>query len=74
MSMNYNINYCKCDNLTCPLHPTNHIQGCNLCIKKNLKKKEIPTCFFKIINEDISGVEEFTLKEFVNFYLKHNQN
>jgi hypothetical protein len=28
----------------------NHDQGCNLCILKNLKQKEIPSCFFHDID------------------------
>ena len=39
--------FCTCKDYSCPLHPTNHEKGCSLCISKNLKKKEIPSCFFK---------------------------
>ena len=41
-------------------------------IEKNLKKGEIPTCFFKVINNDVSSVKKFTIKEFVDFYIKNN--
>lgn len=37
---------CTCTDLSCPFHPTNHDKGCTLCIAKNLKEKEIPSCFF----------------------------
>lgn len=40
---------CTCQNLSCPLHPTNHDKGCTPCIAKNLKLKEIPSCFFNLI-------------------------
>ena len=39
--------FCTCTELSCPHHPTNHDKGCAPCIAKNLKKKEIPSCFFK---------------------------
>lgn len=38
--------FCTCTDLKCPCHPTNHDQGCSLCIRKNLHEKEIPSCFF----------------------------
>ena len=38
--------FCTCTDYKCPCHPVNHEQGCNLCIQKNLKQKEIPRCFF----------------------------
>lgn len=37
---------CTCGNLSCPLHPTRHDQGCTPCINKNLRLREIPNCFF----------------------------
>ena len=43
--------FCSCTDTGCPFHPTNHEQGCTPCIAKNLKEKEIPTCFFK----DVGG-------------------
>ena len=65
--------FCTCDDMTCPLHPSNHNKGCDLCIAKNLKKGEMPTCFFKVINNDVGEVKEFTIKSFVEFYNKNNQ-
>lgn len=66
------LSFCTCEDTNCPLHPSNHDKGCNLCIAKNLKKGEIPTCFFKKINSDISQIKNFTIEDFVNFYLKHS--
>lgn len=37
--------FCTCRDLKCPFHPTNHSKGCSLCIAKNLKEGEIPSCF-----------------------------
>ena len=42
--------YCTCTDTKCPLHPVNHDLGCNLCIQKNLQRKEIPGCFFNSID------------------------
>ena len=66
--------FCTCEDFNCPLHPNNHDKGCNLCIAKNLKKGEIPTCFFKKINNDTSDVKEFTMAGFVDFNLKNVNN
>ncbi len=42
--------FCTCTDYECPCHPVNHDQGCNLCILKNLKLKEIPSCFYNDID------------------------
>ena len=43
-------NFCTCENLNCPLHPSRHNKGCAPCISKNLKLREIPNCFFNMID------------------------
>lgn len=40
---------CSCPDTSCPMHPSNHDMGCTLCVAKNLKLGEIPTCFFSNI-------------------------
>ncbi len=72
MNTKWKLSFCTCEDTNCPLHPSNHDKGCNLCIAKNLKKGEMPTCFFKKINSDISQIKNFTIEDFVNFYLKHS--
>lgn len=42
--------FCTCTDVQCPYHPKNHNQGCSLCIQKNLKRKEIPSCFYHDIH------------------------
>ena len=42
--------FCTCTDTACPFHPSRHNQGCTLCIQKNLKQKEIPSCFFHDID------------------------
>ena len=41
--------YCTCTDYKCPCHPVNHDHGCDLCIQKCLRQKEIPSCFFRDI-------------------------
>lgn len=41
--------FCTCTNLECPLHPTKHEKGCAPCISKNLKQREIPSCFYNLV-------------------------
>lgn len=42
--------FCTCTDLECPMHPTNHDKGCAPCIAKNLKLREIPSCFFNEVD------------------------
>jgi len=65
--------FCTCKDSSCKLNPNSHGLGCDPCIKKNLKAREIPSCFFHLIDEDISHLKEFTLESFVNFYLSKKQ-
>lgn len=44
--------FCTCSDRKCPLHPANHNKGCSLCIAKNLKQREIPNCFFNLVDKD----------------------
>ena len=55
--------FCTCTDLTCPLHPTNHDLGCDLCIQKNLHEKEIPSCFFNDIDCE-KPTEEWHYEDF----------
>ena len=47
-----NQSFCTCSDISCPLHPVNHEKGCTPCIQKNLREKEIPSCFFHSIPEE----------------------
>lgn len=42
-----NVPFCTCADTKCPFHPSNHDKGCTPCIAKNLREREIPTCFFR---------------------------
>jgi hypothetical protein len=61
--------FCTCKETLCPNHP-NHSQGCDLCIQKNLEYGEIPACiWFNIAS--FSGVTEYSVDNFVKYYLEH---
>ena len=77
--------FCTCDDLGCSLNPNNpdnpnnpnnsnnQILGCDPCIRKNLKAGEIPSCFFLLVKDDLSDVEDFSIEGFVAFYQKNKQ-
>ncbi|KAF5078505.1 DUF6485 family protein [Oscillibacter valericigenes] len=62
--------FCTCRDIECKLNPINHDQGCDLCVQKNLKQGEIPGCFFHLVKDDLSGIEDFSINGFVKLYLK----
>lgn len=45
--------FCTCANKNRPLHPSRHVQGCFPCIEKNLRLRNIPNCFVKLVKEDV---------------------
>ena len=47
--------FCTCTSLDCPLHPTHHESGCAPCIADNLKDREIPSCFFNLVDRNYEG-------------------
>lgn len=55
MAMDNLSKFCTCKDLKCPLHPSNHNKGCAPCIAKNLKQKEIPSCFFNVAQPSKTG-------------------
>lgn len=63
--------FCTCDNIACPLHPTKHDKGCSLCIQKNLKLKEIPNCFFHLL-ENAQQRQGDSFEDFAKLVLKEN--
>ncbi|MDF3004802.1 MAG: hypothetical protein K0S22_1274 [Oscillospiraceae bacterium] len=63
--------FCTCQDTDCKLNPCNHSLGCDPCVRKNLKAGEIPGCFFHLIKDDLSQLDDFTLEGFVQFYLQN---
>lgn len=66
-----NKHFCTCKDLNCKFHPTNHNLGCDPCITKNLKGKEIPSCFFRDINDNLSNQNDFSYTAFSEFVIKN---
>ncbi len=68
--------FCPCGDRVCPHNPNNekgHCRTCDACIQKNLAFGEIPSCFFKKVDPDISSLREFTFAAFVKFYNEHTE-
>lgn len=69
--MNNISKFCTCKNMDCPLHPTKHDKGCAPCINKNLRLKEIPNCFFNMIeNAEKRTGDSFT--DFASLFFENN--
>ena len=54
---------CTCRDTACPNHPSNHDQGCTLCIAKNRKQGEIPVCFFNEVGRP-EGMKDYFYHDF----------
>ena len=63
------VEFCTCKNLDCTLHPTKHNKGCTLCINKNLRLKEIPNCFFDLV-DGAESREGDSFKDFAKLILR----
>lgn len=64
--------FCTCKDTNCPLHPTNHDKGCAPCISKNLKQREIPNCFFRMV-EETHTAEGYSFEVFAKAVLKESK-
>ena len=55
--------FCTCTDTQCPLNPANHENGCAPCVAKNLREREIPSCFFNktdgAASHSVFSFEEF---------------
>ena len=65
--------FCNCPVEKCPRHPGNHDNGCDPCIKDNLKRGKMPACFFRAIQDDVNDVRDFTIEGFVHFFMEHQE-
>ena len=66
--------FCTCANKACPLHPSRHDKGCSPCIEKNLRLREIPNCFVKLVKEDVDLNASYTLETFADVIRQSKQN
>lgn len=65
--------FCNCPVVKCQYHPSNHEDGCDPCMKSNLAKKEMPTCMFRAVHDDVSEVKDYSIKGFINYCLKYQK-
>lgn len=63
--------FCTCKVTNCKNHPLNHSEGCDPCIKKNLKSGEIPACFWLQIADNFREYHTYTYADFTEFFQKH---
>ena len=64
--------FCTCTDEKCPCHPSNHDQGCTLCVLKNQQRGEIPSCFFKMVDPEYRG-PGYYIQDFANLVAAKNQ-
>lgn len=67
--MNNVSTFCTCKDHACPLNPVNHEKGCAPCISKCLNLREIPSCFFHLVEES-HGTEGYGFEDFAKAVLK----
>jgi len=68
--------FCTCRDRECPNNPNNsdiNCCSCDACVAKNLALGEIPSCFFRKIKDDLSGLSEFTVESFVKFWTENRK-
>ena len=59
--------FCTCVDSACPNHPSNHGKGCNPCVASCKAKREIPVCFFRKFQDDMSRDQDFSFAGFARF-------
>lgn len=64
--------FCTCRDLECPRHPTRHDRGCAPCIAKNLRLREIPSCFFALL-ESAGAPKGYGFRDFADLVLKQDE-
>ncbi len=61
--------FCTCVDTACPNHPSNHTKGCAPCVAACVAKREIPVCFFRKIQPDMSRDQDYSFEGFARFVL-----
>jgi len=64
--------FCTCHVLACPEHPNNHNEGCDPCIRKNLKLGEVPACFWLNLSQ-VKGETEWSAENFAKFVVEERE-
>jgi hypothetical protein len=56
--------FCTCDYFDCPFHPQKNNNECTACIEKNLKRHEIPACFYNKIGTKTDIKSDYSFYKF----------
>ncbi len=65
--------FCTCSDHACPMNPVNHDRGCTPCIEKNLRLREIPSCFFHLLGH-IEGQTGYFFEDFAKAVLSRSES
>ena len=65
--------FCTCSDHACPFNPVNHDRGCTPCIEKNLRLREIPSCFFHLAGT-AEGLTGYHFKDFAEAVLANSDS
>ena len=65
--------FCTCVDYECPCHPTKHDKGCVPCVAKNLSDGEIPSCFYRKIDPEMSRDQDYSAEGFARFVMEHRK-
>ncbi|TDT71466.1 hypothetical protein EV215_0841 [Hypnocyclicus thermotrophus] len=67
--------FCNCVDTECKFNPKNgFINNCDLCIQKNLKYREIPACFFKLIKKELTDINDFSIENFAKLVMSKKKD
>lgn len=64
------VEFCPCTDYSCEFNPRNHEKGCTLCVEDSLKCRELPKCFFKEVQSDISDITDWSFEAFAKLVMK----
>ena len=62
--------FCTCQNTACRCHPSNHSQGCDLCIQKRAAQRRDPQLLFQSGDPARETVEDCTMAAFARRVLE----
>jgi hypothetical protein len=64
---------CTCSNYDCPFHPQKHNHECTECIEKNLRRHEIPSCFYHKIGEKAHEKSKYSFYQFAKKVMEREE-
>ncbi|OUO94385.1 DUF6485 family protein [Cloacibacillus sp. An23] len=61
--------FCTCVDFACPNNPANHGRGCTPCVAACVAKREIPVCFYRKQQPDMSRDQDYSFEGFARFIM-----